>query len=110
MVISRHKDQDLIIVVQNSANLDINCIRQADVLIFKQPSLLQIKTERKQITKLFEKAKSYFKYGRTENKKWNYIISEEFEGVCVNTLSSFWSDKISKAYGNIEFEMKEMIK
>ena len=53
MAIARHKNLTLIIITQNSAMLDLNILRLSDTLLFKEPSLLQEKFERKAIAELF---------------------------------------------------------
>ena len=40
LAIARHKNLSLIFITQNSAMLDLNVLRLADVLLFKEPSLL----------------------------------------------------------------------
>ncbi|PIN76655.1 hypothetical protein COV17_01560 [Candidatus Woesearchaeota archaeon CG10_big_fil_rev_8_21_14_0_10_36_11] len=43
LLIARHKDLSVIFITQNSSNLEINVIRQADYLLLKPSSLLQPK-------------------------------------------------------------------
>ena len=56
MTIARHKNLTVIIITQNSAMLDINVLRLADTLVFKEPSLLQSRFERKALKDMFEVA------------------------------------------------------
>lgn len=99
MAIARHKNLSLIIITQNSAMIDLNVMRLSDTLIFKEPSLLQSRFERKSILDLFKKAEEHFKKIETlERKKYFYVIDDEFEGILDFDLPKFWSEKISKSF------------
>lgn len=97
ILISRHKDLTIIFISQNSSNLDVNIIRQADFLVLKPSSLLQKDFERKIIKDLYDKtAKDFEKY--KEKTGISYLYSDDFKGFITNSLPSFWSDKISRSF------------
>jgi len=99
MAIARHKNLSLIIITQNSAMIDLNVMRLSDTIIFKEPSLLQSRFERKSISDLFRKADEKFKKIESANRKKHfYVIDDEFEGILDFSLPEFWSDKISKSF------------
>lgn len=99
MAIARHKNLSLIIITQNSAMIDLNVMRLSDTIIFKEPSLLQSRFERKSILDLFRKAEEQFKkIENSERKKHFYVLDDEFEGILSFSLPEFWSDKISKSF------------
>lgn len=99
LMISRHKNISIVFISQNSSNLEVNTLRQADVLILKKHSLLQKNFERKIIAKLYEEYESYFeKYKK--NKGTSLIFSDQFVGFLDASLPSFWSDKTSKSFEN----------
>ncbi|MBI2449380.1 AAA family ATPase [Candidatus Pacearchaeota archaeon] len=101
MAIARHKNLTLIIITQNSAMLDLNVIRLADTLLFKELSLLQSRFERKSLTDLFKKVDTAFdKIKEKDKKKYFYVIDDEFEGMLTFSLPKFWSEKISKSYAD----------
>lgn len=101
MLIARHKNLSLIIITQNSAMLDLNVMRLADTLLFKEPSLLQARFERKSILDLFRKAEGYFKKIPSEDrKKYFYVIDDEFEGLLSYSLPSFWNEGMSRTFSN----------
>lgn len=103
MAIARHKNLTLIIITQNSAMLDLNILRLADTLLFKEPSLLQAKFERKAIADLFKKAEQAFeKIKDKDKKKYAYIIDDEFEGTISFSLPEFWTEKLSKSYSDVK--------
>lgn len=99
LMISRHKNISIVFISQNSSNLEVNTLRQADVLILKKHSLLQKNFERKIIAKLYEEYESYFeKYKKS--KGTSLIFSDQFVGFLNASLPSFWSDKTSKSFEN----------
>ncbi|MBY9004064.1 MAG: DUF998 domain-containing protein, partial [Candidatus Lokiarchaeota archaeon] len=52
-----HKNLTLVLITQNSAMIDLNVLRLSDTLLFKEPSLLQSKFERKALKDILEKVK-----------------------------------------------------
>ncbi|MBI2451455.1 hypothetical protein HYV50_00075 [Candidatus Pacearchaeota archaeon] len=98
ILISRHKNLSIIFISQNSANLDVNIIREADFLALKPSSLLQKDFERKKIKELYEELEKKFSVYK-DKKGITYIYSDDFIGFVLNPLPSFWSDKIGKSFG-----------
>lgn len=97
LLISRHKDLSILFIAQSSANLEINVLRQADFLILKPSSLLQLDFERKKIQEIYKETKKYFEKFKKE-KGLSYLYSEEYCGFVCSDLPSFWGEEISKAY------------
>jgi ABC-type phosphate transport system substrate-binding protein len=97
MTIARHKNLTVIIITQNSAMLDINVLRLADTLVFKEPSLLQSRFERKALKDMFEKVAPHFKK-LNEPKANFYVWDDDFEGLLSYDLPAFWSDEISRSF------------
>jgi len=97
ILIARHKNLSILFISQNSSNLDINILRQADFLILKPSSLLQKDFERKIIQKIYEKAEPHFQEFK-DDKGITHIYSGEFVGFVSNPLPSFWDEKISKGF------------
>ena len=97
ILISRHKSIIIIFISQNSSNLDVNIIRQADFLVLKPSSLLQKDFERKIIGKLYDSlSKDFKKYQNIPGI--TYIYSDPFRGFVTNPLPSFWKASISKSF------------
>ena len=97
ILIARHKNLNILFISQNSSNLDVNILRQADFLLLKPTSLLQEDFERKKIRDIYEEASKDFK--KHENVQGlTYIYSEIFRGFIANPLPSFWSTNISKSF------------
>ncbi len=97
LLVARHKDLSVLFITQNSSNLEINTIRQADYMILKPSSLLQRDFERKKIRDIYDGAKEEFKKYK-DDKGLAYIYANNFHGFISNPLPSFWSDQVSKAF------------
>lgn len=97
LLIARHKDLSVLFISQNSANLEVNALRQADYLVLKKPSLLQKDFERSIVQKVYLEAADGFKEFSDLNGV-AYIYSDEFRGFASNSLPSFWSEQASKAF------------
>jgi len=98
LLIARHKDLSVLFISQNSANLEINAIRQADYLMLKKSSLLQKDFERKKIKEIYEDAEANLNEIGADKPEITYVYSDEFRGVVENELPSFWSEEVSKAF------------
>ncbi|MBT3814573.1 hypothetical protein HOE37_04620 [Candidatus Woesearchaeota archaeon] len=96
LLIARHKDLSVIFITQNSSNLEINAIRQADYLVMKPSSLLQKDFERKKIKDVYSQVDKDFE--ELNDPGLTYIYANNYLGFVSNSLPSFWSDKVSKGY------------
>ena len=97
ILIARHKNLNIIFISQNSSNLDVNIIRQADFLILKKTSLLQKDFERKKIKEIYDESAELFeKYNKEIGLA--HIYANEFRGFITNPLPSFWSQRVSKSF------------
>lgn len=97
LLIARHKDLSVIFITQNSSNLEINAIRQADYLVLKPSSLLQKDFERKKIKDIYSKYDEKFK-GHKDILGLTLVYADNYLGFVKNSLPSFWSEKASKSY------------
>ncbi len=97
LFISRHKDVTVLFITQNSANLEINAIRQADFLILKPSSLLQKDFERGKIKEIYETVDKEFS-NLKNTIGLTYLYTDSYRGFITNSLPSFWSEKASKSF------------
>jgi hypothetical protein len=104
ILISRHKDISVIFISQNSANLEINAIRQSDYLLLRKPSLLQMDFERKKIGEIYGRIVAGFEKLPENGQHATYVYSDEFEGFVANRLPSFWSQRASKSFSAFKAE------
>lgn len=99
IMIARHKNISILFVSQNSSNLEINILRQADFLVLKSSSLLQKDFERKIVQKIYEGVeKDFGKFADEDGIA--YIYSGKFRGFVSNSLPSFWREGISKGFAD----------
>jgi len=97
ILIARHKNINILFISQNSSNLEVNILRQADFLVLKNSSLLQKEFERKIIQKIYSQMQSSFKKYE-DDKGLTYLYSGKFRGFISNPLPSFWKEGISKSF------------
>ena len=97
MLIARHKNISILFISQNSSNLEVNILRQADFLVLKPSSLLQKDFERKIIQNIYNKSKAGFEKFSSD-KGLTYIYSGAFSGFVSNPLPSFWKENLSKGF------------
>lgn len=98
MAISRHKGLTLIFIAQSSALIDLNVLRLADVIFFKETGFLQSRFERRQLSDLYKKAASLFRETAQTKESLVYAFSDDFEGGFTYSLPAFWSERISNAF------------
>ena len=97
IMIARHKNISILFISQNSSNLEVNILRQADFLILKPSSLLQKEFERKIIQKIYGETEEHFKK-HGNNTGITHVYSSNFRGFITNPLPSFWAENISKGF------------
>lgn len=96
LMIARHKDVTIVFIAQNSSNIEINILRQADFILLKKNSLLQMDFERKIIKEMYKKIGKTL--NKIEGKGSTYIYSTTYEGIAKNDIPSFWNEKLSKSF------------
>lgn len=101
--LSRQRGQTLIFVSQEGRQLDINIPSSAGIVIYKNPGILQLEFERKQLRRIAEEAQRMFKAISDRDKnRWSYVYApgSNFTGMIENSLPSFWIPALSKAYAD----------
>src|SRR3989344_601873 len=96
LLISRHKNISIIFITQNSSNIEVNTLRQADYLLLKPSSLLQLDFERKKIKDIYKEVIEIFK--KHPEKDTTYVYSDFYRGFVKVPLPSFWTEDLSKSY------------
>lgn len=97
LFIARHKNLTIFFISQNSSNLEINTLRQADFLILKRSSLLQKDFERKIVSKIYDEHQDGFEKYK-DVRGLALVYSDSFLGFIENELPSFWSEDLSKSF------------
>ncbi len=99
--LSRQQQKTIIFVTQQSRHLNLDIISSANVIVVKNPGMLQPSFERPELRKVMAEAKLAFDSSRGDPKAWSYVYSQGagFSGLVENSLPSFWSNKLSNMYG-----------
>lgn len=98
--LSRQRNQTLIFVTQEARQIDKNIASQANVIIFKEPAMLQLKFDRPELNDIAIRAKSAFSNLSGDKRRWAYVYSPDadFMDLLENALPTFWSAKLSHAF------------
>lgn len=97
LFIARHKDVSALFITQNSSTIEVNVLRQADYLFLKPSSLLQKEFERSKIQDMYQDVDEHFQKHK-DVPGLTYVYANAYRGFMTNTLPSFWSDDVSKAF------------
>ncbi len=99
--LSRHRRHTLFFDVQNTAQLDRNILSEVDLILVKQPGLFHLGFERSQLRPVVEAARVAFAgVGRQRKKKVVWVWGDSAGQLMENALPSFWSDKLSRIFGD----------
>jgi hypothetical protein len=93
-------NQTLIFVTQEARQVDRNIASSANVVLFKNPGILQHEFERPELGKLMHRAKEAFSKIEGDRQRWTYVYApdSDFLGLLENGLPSFWSSKLSRLF------------
>jgi hypothetical protein len=98
--LSRQRAQTLIFITQEARQVDKNIASAADMVIFKEPAMLQPKFDRPELNDIAIQAKQAFASISGDRKKLAFVYSPEadFVGLMENSLPTFWSPALSRAF------------
>jgi len=98
--LSRQRNQTLIFVTQEARQIDKNIASQANVVVFKEPAILQSKFERPELNDIALQAKLAFSDLSSDKRGWAYAYSPDahFIGLMESALPTFWSTELSHAF------------
>jgi hypothetical protein len=99
--LSRHQGKTIIFIAQQGRQINLDIASSADVIVLKNPGMLQAKFERPALRQMVSSAKLAFETISGDRKKWSYVYSKDagFNGLTENILPTFWSKKLSRMYG-----------
>jgi len=99
--LSRQQQKTIAFITQQSRHLNLDIVSSANVIVVKNPGMLQPGFERPELRKIMTEAKLAFDSIKGDPKAWSYVYSPEagFSGLVENSLPSFWSKKLSNMYG-----------
>lgn len=98
--LSRQREQTIIFVSQEARQIDKNIASSANVVIFKDLGLLQLKFDRRELNDLAIRAKEAFSTAKGDKRQWSFVYAPDadFEGLIQNTLPTFWNEKLSHVF------------
>lgn len=102
--LSRQRNQTLIFVTQEARQVDKNIASQANIVIFKEPSILQPRFDRAELNDIVTRAKLAFSNLSSDKRSWAYVYSPDadFMDLMENALATFWSTKLSHVFATGE--------
>lgn len=117
--LSGQKKLKSVYITQQARRLERGIVGQVDFILFKKPSLMQMKFDRGELKPMLADVYTEFKAlnipkgtSRAEyEKRCTYIYSEDFCGMVENSNKppSWWTDDLSRAYANVPLsERQEM--
>lgn len=94
---ARHMNWILVMATHHASKLDISIIRDADNIMFKEPSRLEVEYGSRKgfVCNIANKAKYLFTNIKTDRKPYVFFINEDCECMFSNSLSSYWSEELS---------------
>jgi len=110
--LSRQKEQTIIFVTQESRSIDKNIASSANVIIFKEPGILQSEFERPELNHIAKKASVAFALINSKKQEWSYVYAPDtnFSGLIKNELPSFWTPELGRIFaGDISHISKPRI-
>ena len=98
--ISRQRQKTIIFVTQEARQVDRNIASSANVVVFKEPGMLQFEFDRPELKQLAASAREAFVAVSRDSKRWSYVYSPDadFVGLVENSRPSFWTEKLSHVF------------
>jgi len=102
LMIARHRKQSLVFICQVASDVDKAVVRQADTIVFKQPTLMQPKNDRPEVRDTAARALKVFDaLPKDEKLRTAYIHDGDFVGVLQCNLPDYWREELSFAFANV---------
>mgnify|MGYP001353361734 CR=1 FL=1 len=94
--IVRHKGHLLIFIAQTSRQVDIQLIDQADLILMKKPSMMQVKTARTELKAQVKEALALLDQKRN-SKAWVYVYDPKTDAgkLLFSAMPTWWTEKLS---------------
>ena len=98
--LSRQRNLTLIFITQEARQIDKNIASQANVVIFKELAMLQLRFDRPELSDIAARARLAFNNVSSDKRRWAYVYSPDadFMDLMENALPTFWSAKLSHAF------------
>ena len=102
--ICRHKDHLLIFIHQQSRQLDVQIMMDADLVLMKRPTQLHLRGARAELAPEIKEAYDLFASMRGNTKKKVYVVDYHYgaKAMLSASMPTWWTDKVSKAYSSVD--------
>ncbi len=111
VALSGQKQLKSLYITQHARRLEIGIVGGVDFILFKKPSLMQMKFDRHQFRKILEEVYDAFQNLTPPEgmsleeyqKRCTYVVSEDFVGMVENsnTPPTWWNEELSRAYAGV---------
>lgn len=87
-------------MAQEARQVNVNIASSANIIIFKNPGILQLEFERRQLSKIAADAQRMLAAVGKDKNRWAYVYApgNNFVGMMEKSLPSFWTPGLSRAY------------
>ena len=98
--LSRQRGWSLIFVTQDSRQLDVNILSQADVIAIKGVNEIGREFERRELRALTDRAAAAFATIQGDRRPWTWVCSTKtgFSGLVRHEPASYWRPALSNAF------------
>ncbi len=100
--LSRQREQTLIFVSQEARQVDRNIASSANVVIFKDPGIMQQSFDRPELRMLVGQAREALGSVQGDRRRWSYVYSPDadFVGLMASQLPTFWKPGLSRLFAS----------
>jgi len=99
---TRQRSQLLLFATHLTRKLDVGIAYDSNSIIFRQPSHLHRRFERRELRPMLKESSKFFNKLDDDPIRWAYIITEGGTTSVEVDLPSFWSEELSRAFADIE--------
>jgi len=102
--VCRHKDHLLIFIHQQSRQLDVQIMMDADLVLMKRPTQLHLRGARAELAPEIKEAYNLFAAMRGNTKKKVYVVDYHYgaKAMLPASMPTWWNEKVSKAYSSVD--------
>ena len=110
--LARQKELIAFFVTQSTRKLALSQVSNAQALLVKQPDVMMVKLDRRELRSILEAAMKGFRaLPVPERREALYVVSTEYEGMLqnANTPPSFWTHELSTAWQGVDLTSRGQI-
>lgn len=98
---SRQKEQTIVFVSHHTAKLNIKVVREPDILLMKNPSLMHAETERTQMKRWTGQARALFmRIPKNKRREYVYMIADRGKFFIKIGQARFWREEFGMIWRN----------